>query len=35
MEIRAEEISQIIRTEIRGLREKVDVAETGTVLVRG
>jgi len=32
MEIRAEEISQIIRSQIRDYEKKVEVAETGTVL---
>ena len=31
MEIRAEEISQIIRREIEGFDQKVSVTETGTV----
>lgn len=35
MEIRAEEISQIIRTQIKEYERKVDVAETGTVLSVG
>jgi F-type H+-transporting ATPase subunit alpha len=35
MEIRAEEISQIIRTQIRDYEKKVEVAETGTVLSVG
>jgi len=35
MEIRAEEISQIIRREIEGFDQKVSVSETGTVLEAG
>ena len=35
MEIRAEEISQIIRREIEGYDQKVSVVETGTVLEAG
>ena len=35
MEIRAEEISQIIRQQIRDYEKKVEVAETGTVLSVG
>src|SRR5512141_750100 len=35
MQIRAEEISQIIRKEIEGFEQKVAVAETGTVLETG
>ena len=35
MEIRAEEISQIIRKEIEGFDQKVSVMETGTVLEAG
>jgi F-type H+-transporting ATPase subunit alpha len=35
MEIRAEEISQIIRREIEGFDQKVSVTETGTVLEAG
>ncbi|MDD3581199.1 MAG: F0F1 ATP synthase subunit alpha [Desulfobacca sp.] len=35
MEIRAEEISQIIRTQIKEYETKVEVAETGTVLSVG
>ena len=35
MQIRAEEISQIIRKEIEGFDQKVAVAETGTVLEAG
>ena len=35
MQIRAEEISQIIRKEIEGFDQKVSVAETGTVLETG
>jgi F-type H+-transporting ATPase subunit alpha len=35
MQIRAEEISQIIRREIEGFDQKVAVAETGTVLETG
>src|SRR3954452_6212316 len=35
MEIRAEEISQIIRREIEGFDQKVSVSETGTVLEDG
>jgi F-type H+-transporting ATPase subunit alpha len=35
MEIRAEEISQIIRKEIEGFDQKVSVVETGTVLEAG
>jgi F-type H+-transporting ATPase subunit alpha len=35
MEIRAEEISQIIRKEIEGYDQKVSVVETGTVLEAG
>ena len=35
MEIRAEEISQIIRTQIKDYEKKVEVAETGTVLSVG
>src|ERR1700750_2440207 len=35
MEIRAEEISQIIRKEIEGFDQKVTVTETGTVLEAG
>jgi F-type H+-transporting ATPase subunit alpha len=35
MEIRAEEISQIIRREIEGFDQKVAVSETGTVLEAG
>ncbi len=35
MQIRAEEISQIIRREIEGFDQKVAVAETGTVLEAG
>ncbi|MES1157608.1 MAG: F0F1 ATP synthase subunit alpha [Haliangium ochraceum] len=35
MEIRAEEISQIIRKEIAGFDQKVSVMETGTVLEAG
>jgi F-type H+-transporting ATPase subunit alpha len=35
MEIRAEEISQIIRSQIRDYEKKVEVAETGTVLSVG
>jgi F-type H+-transporting ATPase subunit alpha len=35
MEIRAEEISQIIRSQIRDFDKKVEVAETGTVLSVG
>jgi F-type H+-transporting ATPase subunit alpha len=35
MQIRAEEISQIIRKEIEGFDQKVTVAETGTVLETG
>src|SRR5450631_844715 len=35
MQIRAEEISQIIRKEIKGFDQKVAVAETGTVLETG
>ena len=35
MEIRAEEISQIIRKEIEGFDQKVSVTETGTVLEAG
>ena len=31
MEIKAEEISQIIRTQIKDYEKKVEVAETGTV----
>src|SRR5262245_64245369 len=35
MEIRAEEISQIIRREIEGFDQKVAIMETGTVLEAG
>jgi F-type H+-transporting ATPase subunit alpha len=35
MQIRAEEISQVIRKEIEGFDQKVAVAETGTVLEAG
>jgi len=35
MQIRAEEISQVIRKEIEGFDQKVAVAETGTVLETG
>src|SRR5262245_41529813 len=35
MQIRAEEISQIIRKEIEGFDQKVAVTETGTVLQTG
>ncbi|HEV8324005.1 MAG TPA: F0F1 ATP synthase subunit alpha [Myxococcota bacterium] len=35
MELRAEEISQIIRQQIEGYENKVEVAETGTVLTCG
>ena len=35
MEIRAEEISQIIRTQIKDYEKKVEVAETGTVISVG
>src|SRR5882757_4109558 len=35
MQIRAEEISQIIRKEIEGFDQKVAIAETGTVLEAG
>ena len=35
MEIRAEEISQISRSQIRDYEKKVEVAETGTVLSVG
>jgi len=35
MQIRAEEISQIIRKEIEGFEQKVAVMETGTVLEAG
>ena len=35
MEIRADEISRIIRDQIRDYGKKVDVAETGTVLSQG
>src|SRR4029453_774428 len=35
MQIRAEEISQIIRKEIEGFDQKVAVTETGTVLEAG
>ena len=35
MQIRAEEISQIIRKEIDGFDQKVAVSETGTVLEAG
>ena len=35
MQIRAEEISQIIRKEIEGFDKKVAVTETGTVLEAG
>src|SRR5258706_15445074 len=35
MQIRAEEISQIIRKEIDGFEQKVAVSETGTVLEAG
>jgi F-type H+/Na+-transporting ATPase subunit alpha len=35
MQIRAEEISQIIRKEIEGFEQKVSVTETGTVLNAG
>ncbi len=35
MEIRAEEISQIIRSQIKDYEKKVEVAETGTVLSVG
>jgi F-type H+-transporting ATPase subunit alpha len=35
MQIRAEEISQVIRKEIEGFDQKVTVAETGTVLEAG
>src|SRR3954464_12229453 len=35
MQIRAEEISQIIRKEIEGFDQKVAVSETGTVLEAG
>ena len=35
MQIRAEEISQIIRKEIEGFEQKVSVTETGTVLQAG
>jgi F-type H+-transporting ATPase subunit alpha len=35
MQIRAEEISQVIRKEIEGFDQKVTVAETGTVLETG
>jgi len=35
MEIRAEEISQIIREQIKGYDKKVDLSETGTVLSVG
>src|SRR5512135_1201301 len=35
MEIRAEEISQIIRSQIRDYEKKVEVAETGSVLSVG
>ena len=35
MQIRAEEISQIIRKEIEGFDKKVQVTETGTVLEAG
>jgi F-type H+/Na+-transporting ATPase subunit alpha len=35
MQIRAEEISQIIRKEIEGFEQKVSVTETGTVLQTG
>ena len=35
MEIRAEEISQIIRDQIKDYEKKVEVSETGTVLSVG
>ena len=35
MELRAEEISQIIRQQIENYDQKVTVQETGTVLVAG
>jgi F-type H+-transporting ATPase subunit alpha len=35
MDIRAEEISQIIRKEIEGYEQRVQVSETGTVLTAG
>ena len=35
MQIRAEEVSQIIRKEIEGFDQKVAVRETGTVLEAG
>jgi F-type H+-transporting ATPase subunit alpha len=35
MEIKAEEISQIIREQIKGYESKIDISETGTVLSVG
>src|SRR5690606_22544062 len=35
MDIKAEEISQIIRKEIENYEQRVEVAETGTVLTTG
>ena len=35
MEIRAEEISQVIRGQIKDYEKKVEVSETGTVLSVG
>jgi len=35
MQIRAEEISQVIRKEIEGFDQKVAISETGTVLEAG
>ena len=35
MEIRAEEISQVIRTQIKGYEQKIEMSETGTVLSVG
>ena len=35
MEIRAEEISQIIKEQIKDYEKKVEVSETGTVLSIG
>ena len=35
MEIRAEEISQIIREQIKGYEKKIDLSETGTVISVG
>ncbi len=35
MEIKAEEISQIIKDQIKGFDEEVDLSETGVVLSAG